>query len=97
FFSFRRLSHEGEDAERTSLTSARLALFGFLVAAFFISRLYSTVLQILLVLPIVQQMAATGTTSYFPMRSGTVLKDLGWIWAFMLAMFGTIFLFSKLG
>ena len=95
YFAYRRLRPPEEESDRVGFISARLALTGFLIAAFFISRLYTMIVPILIVLPMVQQLSDSGQTNYFAWRSATFFKDIAGICALAAGMFTLIWLMVR--
>lgn len=97
FYCFRR--HPKDPGEETDvamqweLQGARLAVAGFLVAGFFLSRTYVPVLYLLLSLPIAAQVAMKRDVRVFPLKPEEVMRDCGSI---ILISIGSIFVIEMI-
>jgi O-antigen ligase len=89
FYALRRRKEKGtgarDRAAEQDLFGVRLALVGFLVAAFFLSRTYVQVTWLFIALGVAAQIGAPGGGESFQFRPGERLRDLGWIGAICIA------------
>jgi hypothetical protein len=83
YYAYRRkkpTNPEEEEAERKSapdLMATRLALAGYLVGAYFLSRTYVAVLYLLIALPVAVQFAWGRRFDYLKPPPGVLGRDLG--------------------
>lgn len=95
YFAFRRAPRVEEQGEPTrqdmlELRGARLALAGYLMACFWISRTYIPVMYVMMSLPVAQQIASSKVPVHFPASWGQRLKE--WAWLLLVCLGSILFI-----
>lgn len=99
YYCFRRFpkprSDEAMPEDAKMLLGTRLAVIGYLTAAFWISRTYDLVLYLFLALPIAQQIASSGGRDIMRLAPPEKLRDYGRIFMICMVMLAVIYVMAR--